>query len=84
MNYEQLSDDQRREFTRAVMSFLDTWKLSSEQTVKLLNLPDSVRTRHLAHFRSGMKALPEGKDVWSKRSEASRISGCLVCDDDPR
>ena len=65
MNYDQLSDDQRREFTRAVMSFLDTWKLSSEQTVKLLNLPDSVRTRHLAHFRSGMKALPEGKEVWS-------------------
>lgn len=62
---QQLPDAKRNDLTRAVMSYLGTWQLSSEQIIKLLGLPDSVKGRHLAHFRSGMKAFPEGKDTWS-------------------
>ena len=47
------------------MRYLDTWQLSSDQVIKLLSLPESVRTRHIAHFRSGMKSFPEGKDIWN-------------------
>jgi len=65
VTFEDLSDTQRKDTTRAVMRFLDTWQLSSEQTISILNLPESVRSRHLAHFRSGMKSFPEGKDIWN-------------------
>lgn len=62
--FEQLSDAQRVELTRAVMRYLDTWKLSSEQVLILLNLPESVRTRQLSHFRNGVKAFPDEKITW--------------------
>ena len=64
MQYDQLSAQQQKEYTRAVMRFLDTWQLSSEQIIKLLSLPESMRVRHLAQFRSGLTAFPEGKEVW--------------------
>lgn len=64
MRPEELTESQQRELTRAVMQFLDTWGVSAEQTITLLNLPSSVRTRHLSHFRSGSKAFPQQKDTW--------------------
>ena len=65
MKFEQLSNIQRKELTRAVMRYLETWQLSSEQTIKLLGLPESVRSRHLAHFRSAIKTFPESEVMWS-------------------
>lgn len=64
MKPEQLSVQQQSDLTRAVMRYLDTWQLSPEQVIRLLNLPESVRTRHLSHFRSGIKAFPDNKDTW--------------------
>ncbi len=61
---QQLTERQQQDLTRAVMRYLDTWKLSSEQVISLLSLPDSVKKRHLAHFRSGAKAFPDIKETW--------------------
>jgi len=61
---QQLSDKQQIDLTRAVMRYLDTWKLSAQQIMAILNLSESVKTRHLSHFRGGTKAFPNEKDIW--------------------
>ena len=77
MNYEKLSEEQRRDFTRALMNYLDTRKLSSEQMTQLLNLPASIRTRHIAQFRNGMKPFPEGKETWGSVDHVIGICDAL-------
>ena len=77
MNLEQLSEAQRKDFTRAVMRYLDTWKLSSEQIISLLSLPEDIRTRHLAHFRNGLKAFPDDKNTWNGVDHIIGISEAL-------
>ena len=77
MKPEDLSDTQRHDLTRAVMRYLDTWKLSSEQIIRLLGLPEEIRSRQLAHFRSGIKAFPDDKSIWNCVDHIIGISDAL-------
>ena len=73
----QLTEAQRQDLTRAVMRYLDSWKLTSEQIIRLLDLSDSVRSRHLAHFRSGLKAFPDIQETWNCVDHIVGISDAL-------
>lgn len=77
MKLEQLSDSQRNDLTRAVMRYLDSWTLSSEQIIRLLDLPELMRSRQLAHFRSGMKAFPNDQGTWNCVDHIIGISDAL-------
>jgi len=46
------------EMTTNVMSILDSWKLSGEEILKVLSLPENVKVRHLGQFRQN-KPLPD-------------------------
>ena len=77
MKVDQYSDEHKKELTKGVMNYLDSWKLSSDQVMNVLNLPDTVRSRSLAHFRGGMKAFPEEVGVWERVDHLIGIADAL-------
>jgi hypothetical protein len=46
-----LTAEERHSMTRKVMSMLESWNLSAQDIIQLLQLPDSVKARNLARFR---------------------------------
>jgi hypothetical protein len=46
-----MNTEQKMLRTLKVMEALDSWSLSGEQILALLDLPDTERTRHLAKYR---------------------------------
>ncbi|MBK1633618.1 DUF2384 domain-containing protein [Thiohalocapsa halophila] len=47
----ELTAEERHSMTRKVMSMLESWNLSAQDMIQLLQLPDSVKARNLARFR---------------------------------
>ncbi len=45
-----------------IMYVLDSWKLSGEEIIDILALPDSIKVRHLSQFRRD-KAFPDLPEV---------------------
>ena len=45
-----MSNDQRVELARRVMTMLKSWKLSGTDQIRLLAMPDTVRSRSLARY----------------------------------
>jgi len=73
----QFSESQRQDMTRAVMRYLDSWTLSSEQIISLLDLSESLPSRHLLHFRRGLKAFPDNQNIWNCVDHIIGISEAL-------
>jgi len=57
MSMENLSDEERIAVTRTAMAIVDSWKLTGEQILFVLGLPEGTRTRHLAKFRDNTCAI---------------------------
>jgi hypothetical protein len=55
-------NDHNIELTQAVMHTLDDWKLSGDQILTVMALPDNVKIRHLSQFRNSI-AFPETPEV---------------------
>jgi hypothetical protein len=47
----ELTAEERHTMTRKVMSMLESWNLSAQDMIRLLQLPDSVKARNMARFR---------------------------------
>jgi len=47
----ELTAEERHSMTRKIMSMLESWNLSAQDIIQLLQLPDSVKARNLARFR---------------------------------
>lgn len=47
----ELTAEERHSMTRKVMSMLESWNLSAQDMIQLLQLPDSVKARNLSRFR---------------------------------
>jgi hypothetical protein len=45
-----MSDEQRVELARRIMTMLKSWKVSASDQIRLLAMPDSVRTRSMARY----------------------------------
>ena len=71
-----LSPDESSALSRAVMRALDEWGLSSEDILRLLCLPESVRSRHLDRFRQG-GAFPEDIGVFQRVEQVVGIAEAL-------
>jgi uncharacterized protein (DUF2384 family) len=63
--------------TQAVISYLDEWKLTPEQMLEVLGLPEKTRTRHLQQYRGGDKAFPQTEDVMMRIDHISGIADAL-------
>lgn len=47
----ELTLDQRCALTRRVMALLEGWNLAASQMATLLQLPDTIKVRHLSRYR---------------------------------
>jgi hypothetical protein len=64
------------EITRNIMRVLDEWELPGKEIIKLLELPEKIRTRNLERFRDG-EAFPESKETLVRIEHIAGIADAL-------
>ena len=69
-------EEERMRITQGVMHMLDGWNLLARDIIKILDLPDSVRSRNIARFRDD-KPLPDEPAVMKRVEYLLRISDAL-------
>ena len=62
--------------TKTVMKVLDSWNLSTEQTVQILGLSKQTRKRELDKYRT-LKAFPNNNSITLRLSHIMGISDAL-------
>ncbi len=62
--------------TKIVMKVLDTWNLTTEQTVKILGLPEKTNKRELDKYRN-LKSFPSNELLVKRLSHIVGISDAL-------
>lgn len=77
MSDKQYSSEEMSAISQAVMGYIDSWKLSNEEIINVLGLDASTRTRHIQHFRSGDKVLPQDKQVMQRVDHIVGIADAL-------
>ncbi len=75
--YVDYNEDERKDVTRGVMSFLDGWKLSSEQAFAVLGLQNVAKVRHVQSYRTGERAFPDGPDLMNRLDHIIGIADAL-------
>jgi hypothetical protein len=73
---ENLSTEQKIEFTQMVMEMLDDWGVSHSDKLILLALPDSVKVRAVRKYYSG-EPLPENTQVFERIDHLMGIADAL-------
>ena len=73
---ENLSTEQKIEFTQMVMEMLDDWGVSHSDKLILLALPDSVKVRSVRKYYSG-EPLPENAQVFERIDHLMGIADAL-------
>ena len=71
-----LTRDERLLQTRRIMALLEGWRLPAREIAGLLQLPDSVKPRHLARFRD-QDAFPDDPQVNRRVAYLARIEDAL-------
>ncbi|MDD5394188.1 MAG: DUF2384 domain-containing protein [Thiothrix sp.] len=74
---QQFSPEEMGALTRAVVHHLDEWKISAEDMLAVLGLPEDVRPRHLQQYRQGMKAFPQTEDIMHRIDHLVGIADAL-------
>ncbi|MEZ5475937.1 MAG: antitoxin Xre/MbcA/ParS toxin-binding domain-containing protein [Thiolinea sp.] len=74
---EILAPEQMTALTRAVVTHMDEWKISSEQMLGILGVENEVKPRHLSAYRKGERALPQHADVMLRIDHIVGISDAL-------
>jgi hypothetical protein len=72
----ELTAEERHSMTRRVMSMLESWNLSAQDMITLLQLPSSVKPRNIARFKEE-EALPADAAVDRRVSYLLRIEEAL-------
>ncbi|WP_296896417.1 DUF2384 domain-containing protein [Thiohalocapsa sp.] len=72
----ELTTEERHSMTRKVMSMLESWNLSAQDMIRLLQLPESVKARNLARFREE-EAFPVDVNVDRRVAYLLRIEEAL-------
>ena len=70
------TDDEFLYITRTVMNVLDSWNLSTEETVNVLGLSSQTRKRQLDKYRT-LKAFPKDDLIIKRLSHIVGISDAL-------
>ena len=71
-----LNAEDRITITRGVMTMLDGWGLAARDIIKILDLPESVRSRSVARFREDTP-FPDEPRVMKRVDYLLRISDAL-------
>jgi len=71
------SKEEMTEISKAVMLYLDSWKLSNAEVISILGLDPKIRTRHLQFFRSGDKPLPQEGETMQRIDHIVGIADAL-------
>ena len=58
-----LTDNERTQLGMLAMSILDEWRLSPQDQIFMLGLPDSTKPRELSRYRNGSAPLPKDDGV---------------------
>ena len=72
----QMTADERLMVTRRVMSLLESWNLSAQDMIQLLQLPGTVKARNISRFREE-EAFPEDINVDRRLTYLLRIEEAL-------
>jgi hypothetical protein len=62
--------------TQAVMDLLDDWKIRTLDQIKLLALPEKIRSRHLRQYHEG-EPFPESNDIDVRIEHLAGIADAL-------
>ena len=77
MSEKTYTDEEMSSISQAVMQYIDSWKLSNEETISILGLDPKTRTRHLQHYRSGEKVLPQEREIMQRVDHIVGIADAL-------
>ncbi|MEH6455224.1 MAG: DUF2384 domain-containing protein [Cocleimonas sp.] len=61
--YADYSNEELKFLTQGVMTYLDSWQLTTEEIITILGLQNLIKTRQLAGFRSGNRVFPESPEI---------------------
>ena len=70
------TDEEFMYITKTVMKVLDTWNLTTEETVAVLGLSKNTRKRELDKYRT-LKAFPKNETIIKRLSHIVGISDAL-------
>lgn len=73
---QKYSEEEMLKVGAIVINTLDTWKLSGEEIMNILGVPE-VKPRHLPKYRSLDRALPQTEDVLKRIDHIVGISDAL-------
>ena len=74
---QQFSDNEINALTQAVIHHLDEWKISADDMLCVLGLPEEVRPRHMQQYRQGDKAFPQTEDIMHRIDHLVGIADAL-------
>jgi len=57
--FQNMSEEERLNFTRNVIALLDEWKVADSDQLMLLGAPDDTRSRQIRSWRQGSSYLPD-------------------------
>lgn len=73
---QSLTEEERIELAKMMMSLFDHWKVSAEQRKNMLGLPDEIRSRQVQRFGKDMP-LPEDAGIMERVEHLLGISSAL-------
>ena len=73
----KVTQDNIHELTPQVIAVLDDWQLSPEQSLNILGLEETAKTRDLRKFRSKAKALPFSEELAERVEHIAGIVDAL-------
>ncbi len=61
--YNDYSQEEKQRLTQGIMSILDGWNISAEQTLAVLGLSGAGKKRHMQGYRMGDRAFPQTDEL---------------------
>jgi len=77
MSETNVKQQAQKDLSRAVVSLLESWGLSTQDMQDMLSLPSSYRARKFNKLREGNEILPDDENVLRRAGYLLRISEAL-------
>lgn len=74
---DEYSEERMIDVTRSIITYLDEWKLTPEQMISVLGLPEKTRSREIQQYRTQSKAFPQTDEVMIRIDHISGIADAL-------
>jgi len=76
-SYADCSTEELQFLTKGVMTYLDSWELSTEEIITILGLQGLIKTRQLQGFRTGDRVFPEAPQLMIRVDHIIGIADAL-------